>query len=57
MSSQTDETVEEFDSPTEGFAALTAYTRGYFARVRGGELGSLPALAGLVVLLVRRKRA
>jgi D-xylose transport system permease protein len=50
MSSQTDETVEEFDAPPEGFGALAAYTRAYFGRVRGGELGSLPALAGLIVI-------
>jgi D-xylose transport system permease protein len=50
MSSQTDETVEEFETPPEGFGALAAYTRAYFGRVRGGELGSLPALAGLIVI-------
>jgi D-xylose transport system permease protein len=50
MSAQTDETVEDYDPPAEGLAALTAYTRGYFGRVRGGELGSLPALAGLIVI-------
>jgi D-xylose transport system permease protein len=47
MTAQTDETTV---AEPEGFAALTAYTRGYFGRVRGGELGSLPALAGLVVI-------
>jgi D-xylose transport system permease protein len=50
MSSQTDQAVEEHRPDAEGVAALVAYTRGYFGRVRGGELGSLPALAGLVVI-------
>jgi D-xylose transport system permease protein len=54
MSAQTDETVEEYEpdaaTPAEGLAALSAYTRGYLGRVRGGELGSLPALAGLIVI-------
>ena len=50
MSAQTDEIAEQDESPVEGFAALAAYARGYFRRVRGGELGSLPALAGLVVI-------
>ncbi len=36
--------------PAEGPAALGAYTRGYLARVRGGELGSIPALVGLIVI-------
>ena len=53
MSAQTDEIVEEYEpdaAPAEGFAALSAYARGYFGRLRGGELGSVPALAGLVVI-------
>jgi D-xylose transport system permease protein len=50
MSSQTDQAVEEYQPNAEGLAALLAYTRGYFGRVRGGELGSLPALAGLIVI-------
>jgi D-xylose transport system permease protein len=35
--------------PGRGTAALAAYTRGYLTRLRGGELGSVPALAGLIV--------
>jgi D-xylose transport system permease protein len=50
MSSQADQAVEEYQPNAEGLAALLAYTRGYFGRVRGGELGSLPALAGLIVI-------
>ena len=52
MSSQTDQEVEEYQPNAEGLAAMLAYTRGYFGRVRGGELGSLPALAGLIVITV-----
>jgi D-xylose transport system permease protein len=56
MSAQTDEIVvrDEPDGgePAEGLGALGAYTRGYAARVRGGELGSIPALLGLIVITV-----
>ena len=39
--------------PTEtaqGESALAAYARGYAARIRGGEMGALPAILGLIVL-------
>ncbi len=36
--------------PIEGPATLRGYTRDYVARVKGGELGAIPALAGLVVI-------
>jgi D-xylose transport system permease protein len=52
MSAQTDEIVEEYEPEEAGLPALGAYTRGYVARVRGGELGSLPALAGLIVITI-----
>ena len=62
MSAQTDENVVEDgiakkDQPemrasVDGLAALGTYTRGYLARVRGGELGSIPALVGLIVIAV-----
>ena len=52
MSSETDQAVEEDQPNAEGLSAMLAYTRGYFGRVRGGELGSLPALAGLIVITV-----
>ena len=56
MSAPIDEIAERNDPdggpPPEGMAALVAYTRGYLARVRGGELGSIPALVGLVVITV-----
>ena len=54
MSAETDEVVAQTEpegrKSVEGLAALTAYTRDYLARVRGGELGSIPALVGLVVI-------
>jgi D-xylose transport system permease protein len=61
VSARVDETVAQDEpadrdpegrEPVEGLAALGAYTRGYLARVRGGELGSIPALVGLVVITV-----
>jgi D-xylose transport system permease protein len=56
MSAQTDEIVDQDQppggEPVEGLAALGAYTRGYVARVRGGELGSIPALTGLIVISI-----
>jgi D-xylose transport system permease protein len=39
--------------PTEtaqGESALAAYARSYAARIRGGEMGALPAILGLIVL-------
>jgi D-xylose transport system permease protein len=54
MSAQIDELLQQDepgpDAPSEGLAALGAYLRDYVARVRGGELGSIPALVGLVVI-------
>jgi D-xylose transport system permease protein len=56
MSAQTDEIVTrdepESREPVEGLAALGAYARDYLARVRGGELGSIPAIVGLIVITV-----
>ena len=56
MSAVTDDRVQQEEpaggEPGEGLAALGAYTKGYLARVRGGELGSIPALAGLIVITV-----
>jgi D-xylose transport system permease protein len=56
VSAQTDEIVDqdqpEGREPVEGLTALGTYTKGYFARVRGGELGSIPALIGLIVITV-----
>ena len=44
MSATTDDLVKqdqpEPDQPSEGLGALGAYIRDYFARVRGGELGT-----------------
>jgi D-xylose transport system permease protein len=56
MSAQTDEIVEQDEpgpgEPTEGLSALRTYIKGYAARVLGGELGSIPALVGLIVITV-----
>ncbi|MGH3337454.1 MAG: hypothetical protein ACRDPL_01310, partial [Propionibacteriaceae bacterium] len=54
MSAQTDEIVTR-DEPegtetVEGVAGLGAYIRDYLARMRGGQLGSIPALVGLIVI-------
>jgi len=54
MSTQTDETVDriEQDPPdtVEGIASLTAHTRAYLGRIKGGQLGAIPAMAGLIVI-------
>jgi D-xylose transport system permease protein len=54
MSAATDHLVKpdepRKDAPTEGLSGLGDYIKDYVARVRGGELGSLPALAGLIVI-------
>jgi D-xylose transport system permease protein len=56
MSAQTDEIVTrdepESREPVEGLAGLGAHTRDYLARVRSGELGSIPAMVGLIVITV-----
>jgi D-xylose transport system permease protein len=48
MSAATDEAVEP--DTGEPVAGLAAYAKNYLARVRGGELGSIPALVGLIVI-------
>jgi len=54
MSAQADEIVEQNDqdpaAEVEGLPALTVYTRSYLARVKGGQLGSIPAMTGLIVI-------
>jgi D-xylose transport system permease protein len=40
----------EVEEPQIEAAGPVAYARSYAGRVRGGELGSLPALAGLIVI-------
>jgi D-xylose transport system permease protein len=56
MSAPIDEIAEQNEpdgtNPPEGLAALAVYARGYVARVRGGELGSIPALIGLIVITI-----
>ena len=55
MSADTDEVIAP-DKPAEvepvEVAALGSYVRDYLARVRGGELGSIPAMVGLIVITV-----
>jgi D-xylose transport system permease protein len=36
----------------DGAGGVGEYVRRYVGRVRGGDMGSLPALAGLVVLVL-----
>jgi len=51
MSARTHDMVEQKpEVPTEGLSALGSYTKDYLSRVRGGQLGSIPALAGLIVI-------
>jgi D-xylose transport system permease protein len=38
------------ETPVRGPGALSVYIRDYLARLRGGELGSAPAIVGLVVI-------
>jgi D-xylose transport system permease protein len=38
--------------PAEGVGALRDYTGSYIAQVRGGELGSIPAIIGLIVITI-----
>jgi D-xylose transport system permease protein len=56
MSAPVDEIVERDEPhrpvPAGWGTALGAYIRGYLGRVRGGELGSIPASAGLVLITV-----
>jgi D-xylose transport system permease protein len=56
MSTHTDEVVAQQmpggGEPVEGVASLGTYVRDYLARVRGGELGSIPAICGLIVITV-----
>ncbi|MFG1625189.1 sugar ABC transporter permease [Kribbella sp. NPDC049227] len=53
MSAQTDHLVKpDSAEPVEGLGALSAYIRDYLGRVRGGELGSIPAMVGLIVITV-----
>jgi D-xylose transport system permease protein len=53
MSAQTDDIVEQNEqepaAEVEGLPALVVYTRSYLARVKGGQLGSIPAMTGLIV--------
>ena len=42
----------EGQKPVERVAGLGAYIKEYLARVRGGQLGSIPALVGLIVITI-----
>jgi D-xylose transport system permease protein len=52
MSTPADELVSELESKgsISALGALGVYTRSYVVRVKGGELGSIPALTGLIVI-------
>jgi D-xylose transport system permease protein len=49
---RSDEQLAEVSSTVHGSNSPTDYFRLYVQRVRGGEMGSLPAFAGLVVLVI-----
>jgi len=49
---RSDEQLAEVASTVHGSNTTTGYFRLYLQRVRGGEMGSLPAFAGLVVLVI-----
>jgi D-xylose transport system permease protein len=49
---RTDEQLAEVASTVHGANSAAGYFRLYVQRVRGGEMGSLPAFAGLVVLVI-----
>ena len=52
---ETDSAIEArtaFSQDSAGAASIATYYRRYLRRVRGGDVGSLPAMAGLIVLLV-----
>ena len=47
----TDPHAEEPDVPPSSSGSLGDIVRAYIARLRGGDLGSLPAILGLIVLI------
>jgi D-xylose transport system permease protein len=55
MTTQTDDLTENPEptqsvAPVDGGSTLTSYTQNYFRRVKGGQLGSIPAVVGLIVI-------
>jgi D-xylose transport system permease protein len=52
LEDRSDEQLAEVSSTVHGANTATGYFRLYVQRVRGGEMGSLPAFAGLVVLVI-----
>ena len=55
MSTQTDDLVEQPEqgdtfAPVDGGDSLVTYARNYVARFRNGQLGSVPAIVGLIVI-------
>jgi D-xylose transport system permease protein len=55
MSTQTDDRIEQPEpsqsvAPIDGGSSLSAYSRNYFQRVKAGQLGSIPAIIGLLVI-------
>jgi D-xylose transport system permease protein len=51
MSSAATATVPPAEAAAKGAPTLVAYVRSYQARLRGGEMGALPAVLGLLVLV------
>jgi D-xylose transport system permease protein len=51
MSTPTAEPVSQFDVQTDTAAGIGQATRDYWTRVKGGDIGSLPAVIGVVVLV------
>jgi D-xylose transport system permease protein len=54
MSTHTDDKVESPEpsgvAPVDGGSTLASYSQNYFRRVKGGQLGSIPAIVGLIVI-------
>jgi D-xylose transport system permease protein len=52
MSATDEATIAEFERQDEGESSLGSASREYWTRVKGGDLGALPAVVGVVVLAV-----
>ena len=55
MTADTGSRIEQPDpsqsvAPVDGGSTLTSYSRNYFQRVKAGQLGSIPAIIGLLVI-------
>lgn len=52
MTTQTEDTAEQTSRPADARSTVAGYVRSYLARLRSGELGSLPILLGLILIAV-----